>query len=275
MAIAQFSFYSRALNRTAFVNCLLPQDHPAYTDGPKENHRPLKTLILLHGLTGDQNNWLTQTNVNRLTRGLPLCVLMPDGENSFYCDSAANASRFGTFIGRELLQFFRSVLPLSPAREDTWIAGLSMGGFGAVNCALTYPDTFSRAALYSAALIRKDVLRSGSEPDTHSFTRKQYEALFGLDRAEDFEGCPSDYEALARNLAASGKPLPQLYMDCGIQDSFLYQENQQYYLLLRSLGYDVTWEGRPGEHAWDFWEESLKRTLQWLPLAPMLPADQK
>ena len=261
MAIAHFDLTAKTLNRGTRAAVLLPNDQPWYQKDPG----PLKTLILLHGLTGDEDNWLYYTNIARLIREKPLCVIMPDGDNSFYADSPALAADYAAFIGEELIRFFRSALNLSPRREDTFIAGLSMGGFGAVNAALTYPDTFSHAAMYSSALIKGRLMASGREAGVNYFTRRQYLNLFSLDRAEDFEGCAADYEALARKLAASGKKRPRIYMTCGTEDG-LYPPNAAFAALLKDLGYDVTWESRPGDHTWDFWEESLVRTFDWLPL---------
>ncbi len=261
MAIAHFNLTAKTLNRGTRVSVLLPNDQLWYQKDPK----PLKTLILLHGLNGDEDNWLYYTNIARLTREAPLCVIMPDGDNSFYADSPALAANYAAYIGEELPAFFRSALKLSPQREDTFIAGLSMGGFGAINAALTYPDTFSHVAAYSAALIKSRLMASGKDPGANYFTRRQYLNLFSLDRAEDFEGCAADYEALARRLAASGKKLPRVYLTCGTEDG-LYPPNAAFAGTLKALGYDVTWESRPGNHTWDFWEESLTRTLDWLPL---------
>ena len=255
MAIAHFSISSKALGRGTRISVILPADQAWYRDDP----RPLKTLILLHGLTGDEDNWLNYTNAARLVREKPLCVIMPDGDNSFYTDSAVMGEKTMTFIGEELPGLFRAMLPLSEKREDTFIAGLSMGGFGAINCALTYPGTFSHAAMYSAALIKDRVLRGDPASGKH------YRALFDIKSAKAFEGCPVDYEALAGRLAASGGPKPRIYTTCGTEDS-LYPPNEAFAAKLKELGYDVTWESRPGSHTWDFWEESLKRTLDWLPL---------
>ena len=261
MAVAHFNLSSVHLNRGTRLSVLLPNDQAWY----RENPRPLKTLILLHGLTGDEDNWLYYTNIARLVRDKPLCVIMPDGDNSFYADSPALAHRYAAFIGEEILSFCRSALNLSPRREDTFIAGLSMGGFGAINAALTWPDTFSHAALYSAALIKPRLTEQQQPGSAGYFTRQQYLTLFSLTSAADFEGCPADYEALAERLAASGKKRPRIYSACGTEDS-LYQVNAAYARRLKKLGYDITWDPRPGDHPWEFWEESLKRTLSWLPL---------
>ena len=255
MAIAHFSISSAALERGTRLSVILPVDQAWYRADP----RPLKTLILLHGLTGDEDNWLNYTNAARLVREKPLCVIMPDGDNSFYADSAAMGARVMTYIGEELPDLCRAMLPLSPKREDTFIAGLSMGGVGAVNCALRYPETFSCAGMYSAALIGERVMKADGAAGRH------FRALFDLNSVRSFAGCPADYEALAERLAASDRPKPRIYTTCGTEDS-LYPVNAAFAEKLKRLGYDVTWESRPGAHTWDFWEESLKRTLDWLPL---------
>ena len=259
MAIAHFNLSSVNLGRGTRVSVLLPNDQAWYRNDPK----PLKTLILLHGLNGDEDNFLYYTNIARFVRDKPLCVIMPDGDNSFYADSPALAHRCAAYIGEEIPAFFRSTLRLSARREDTFIAGLSMGGFGAVNAALKYPSTFSHAALYSAALIKSRL--TSPDPGPSYFTRQQYLNLFGLQNGADFEGCDADYEFLSARLAVSGEILPRIYSTCGTEDS-LFQVNAAFARHLKDLGYDITWDPRPGSHTWDFWEESLAKTLSWLPL---------
>lgn len=269
MAIVSVDFFSQSLTRMTKFQAILPNDHIHYLGGPEENRKPLKTLVLLHGMTGNCRDWLDQSTVAMAVRGLPVCVLIPSGENSFYSDSVITGNRFGEYIGKELISFARSMLPLSREREDTWIAGLSMGDFGAVTNGLRNPETFGYIGMFSAALIKKLILGAKEEPGMDYFIRRQYEAMFGLNRIADFEGCDADYEALARHVAASGSTKPRFYIDCGTEDPWLYRENQAFVKLLRSLDYDVIWNSRPGTHSWDFWETSIRKALDWFPVSPM------
>ena len=144
MAILQVNFLSRALFRTVPAYVVLPTDRI-----PAEEDKPFKTLCLLHGLLGNYTDWVHNTQIQRLAEDRRLAVVMPSGDNSFYVDNPV--SKNGEFIGRELVELTRRMFPLSHKREDTFIAGLSMGGFGALRNGLCYPETFGYIAGLSSA----------------------------------------------------------------------------------------------------------------------------
>ncbi|MBQ8081641.1 MAG: acetylesterase, partial [Clostridia bacterium] len=131
MAILQMNFFSAALMRTVDAVCVIPNDKRGF-DGKKliSRETPMKTLYLLHGLYGSQLDWLTRTRIARLADAKNLAVIMPAGENKFYSDRRAH-DHFGRFVGQDLVEYSRDLFHLSDRREDTYIAGLSMGGFGA------------------------------------------------------------------------------------------------------------------------------------------------
>ena len=265
MALMQATFYSAALMRTVTVNVLMPTDRFAIGSSIPMENRPKKTLYLLHGVMGSFGDWVNRTRVEQLSSAHDLAVVMPSGDNKFYCDSEISGDRYGTFIAEELVLFTRDTFNLSRKREDTYIGGLSMGGFGALTNALRHPETFSRVCAFSSALIKDKILSSVEEPGHDLFTRTQYCTMFGLKRIEDFAGSDRDYEALAEKLAASGKQKPLIYMACGRQDT-LFDVNTAYRDKLRALGYDVTWTEIDGVHEWRVWDDRLEDALNWLPL---------
>ena len=119
--------------------------------------------------------------------------------------------------------------------------------------------------MFSAALIKDQILRSTPDGRGDLFTSRQYCTMFGLERQADFEGCESDYDMLARRIAAVGAEKPEIWMSCGEQDG-LYQRNVAFAELLNSLGYNVCWNSWPGEHTWDFWDASFEQALPFLGL---------
>lgn len=152
MALLQVSLFSQALKRTVPVTVILPSDKVlSYGDGFRKD-KPYKTLYLLHGLLGNYTDWTSNTNIQRLAEDRNLAVVMPSGENSFYIDQPLPNNDFGKYIGRELVELTRRMFPLSHRREDTFIAGLSMGGFGAIRNGLKYYDTFGYIAGLSSAV---------------------------------------------------------------------------------------------------------------------------
>ena len=264
MAFFNIEFFSQALNRTVGCKVLLPADQDAYIESGDTS--PLPTLYLLHGMTGSSSSWQSTGNLWRLSREYRVCIVMINGENSFYSDSSLINRPFSRFIEEELVDFTRRVFPLSHKREETFIGGLSMGGFGAFCCGLRSPQTFGCITAFSSALIKKLILRADDEEGLDYFTRRQYQTMFGLEKIEDFNGCRSDYEALAEAVAAGNGPMPKVYMDCGTEDVSLYRANLAFKDKLISLGFDVTWDSRPGGHDMDFWNDSLIKAFQWLPI---------
>ncbi len=255
MALIQVSYLSKALNRTVPVTVILPVDKISFATmeyiRPREKY---KTLYLLHGLIGSQMDWVSGTRIQRWAEERGLAVVMPSGENAFYVDEERPWSDYGTFIGEELVDVTRRMFPLSSRREDTFIAGLSMGGFGAMRNGIRYSGTFSHVAAFSAALHvfeqeREDLMLSG---------------IFGQ------RGTAAKTDRNPRvaweELKKEGRPMPRFYISCGTADGLL-PYSRMFRDLLRSDGADVVYEETPGAgHEWDFWDEQIRKALDWLPL---------
>ena len=187
-----------------------------------------------------------------------LAVVMPAVHRSFYTDMAHGAN-YWAFISEELPTLARSFFPLAEEREANFVAGLSMGGYGAFKLALTYPERYAAAASLSGVL---DVVHSlKSTQDAARLAERQ--RIFGdLDAVE---GSPHDLLYLARQVAHSGTAQPQLYQCCGTEDP-LYANNVRARESLRSLGLALTYEDGPGAHDWGYWDQQIQRVLAWLPL---------
>ena len=132
MALLQVNYLSMALHRTTTMNVILPADRMLPPGEEPQEERPFRTLYLLHGVIGNYTDWVTGTNIQRWAEEKNLAVVMPSGENSFYLDCDASETLYGEFVGRELVEVTRKMFPLSRRREDTYLAGLSMGGYGAL-----------------------------------------------------------------------------------------------------------------------------------------------
>ena len=258
MAFLQVDYKSKQLGRKTRFNVFLPAD----TDPAGRKGAPWKTLYLLHGIYGDCTSWVTSSCVQRYAEDRNLCVVMPDGENGFYLDHPDYMNRFAGWIGEELVEAARGVFPLSEKREDTWIGGLSMGGYGALRTGLKYADTFGGIAAFSSALLLEDLQRrsgKGTAVGGEAYAR----AMFGdLDHLLDTDLDPL---YLARRLKEGGKPLPRIYLSCGEQD-FLLEANRKFSEALTDLGLDHTWRTTPGGHTWEFWEQEIRHVvLDWMP----------
>ncbi len=263
MAYLQMSILSQSLMRTVSVNVILPADKLAFPGMPQREEKPYKTLYLLHGVFGSHIDWVNGTNIQRWAEENDLAVVMPAGENMFYVDQEASHNYYGEFIGKELVELTRKMFPLSRKREDTYIAGLSMGGYGAIRNGLKYHETFGCIAGLSVAAIIDGIEQRTDDVPLFIDSRSYAESIFGdLRKVADSDKNP---KWLAKKLTEEQAVLPRIYMACGLQD-FLLPKNQELQKYLKELGYDVTYEEAQGAHEWDFWNSQIKKVLDWLPL---------
>ncbi|MCI8441345.1 MAG: esterase family protein [Provencibacterium sp.] len=263
MALIQVSFTSRTLQRSVPLQVLLPVDKFSLMEGPPREEKPFKTLYLLHGLFGSCTDWVTGTRIKRWAQEKNLAVVMPSGDNAFYVDLPQANNLYGEFIGKELVDITRRMFPLSRSREDTFIAGLSMGGYGAIRNGLKYYETFGYIASFSGAL---HILEDIGSPQRVPLKNELY--CFGdLQEAVKSDKNP---RVLVRRLLQQIKEnpdirFPKILMTCGTQDQ-LIAVNRTYRDFLTENGFDLTWYEGPGGHDWDFWDLSIRKTLDWLPL---------
>ena len=254
MALIQVNYLSKALFRTVPLNVILPADRfdadtDRYLNGPE---RKYKTLYLLHGLLGNYTDWVSQTRIQKWAEEKNLAVVMPSGDNAFYFNSRTPWNDYGTFIGQELVEITRRMFPLSDKWEDTYIAGLSMGGFGALRNGIVYSDTFGYVAGLSAAV--------------HIFEDTSEEANIGLfDNMEEASKTDKNPWVAVEDMLAAGRSVPHIYMACGTQDD-LMPANIAFRDYLESKGIKVTWDEDDYGHDWDFWDSQIKKVLDWLPL---------
>lgn len=261
MALLHCNFSSKALGRPVPIQVILPTDKMVFPGMP-EPKAPFKTLYLLHGIFGDETDWVCGTRLQSWALERNLAVVMPAGENSFYVDNPKASRLYGTYIGQELVEFTRKSFPLSHKREDTFIGGLSMGGFGAIVNGLRNPETFGAVCALSSALILDSMMENREYTDFLMTNKGYYESVFGdLDKVR---GSDMDYDALAEKVAKEAVK-PRFYMACGTEDG-LIGVNRDFRDHLEKLGFDVTYEEGPGVHDWYFWDKYILKALEWLPL---------
>ncbi|MCL2560014.1 MAG: esterase family protein [Turicibacter sp.] len=263
MAWIQCNFFSTSLMRTVPINVIVPTDKMVFGQEEQQEAKPFKTLYLLHGIFGNYTDWVSGTRIQSWAQDKNIVVVMPSGENRFYVDQDIPGEKYGTFIQKELVEFTRKTFPLSHKKEDTFIGGLSMGGYGAIINGLHAPDVFGAVCALSAATIigSHDHLEYGAEDIFRS--RNYHEMVFGdLDKVV---GSNKDYIAVAEQLVKSEQELPKFYVACGTED-FLFDSNVVFKDKLIELGFDVTWVQDTGGHDWPFWDKYIKKTLDWLPL---------
>ncbi|MEU5722028.1 alpha/beta hydrolase family protein [Micromonospora sp. NPDC047738] len=255
MARIRCNFFSEALGMGTSMTVLLPEraatqigmaGSAAVGDPP--------VLYLLHGLSDDDTIWTRRTAIERYVAPLGLAVVMPQAGRSFYADEA-HGNRYWTFLSEELPEICHSFFRLSDRRADTFVAGLSMGGYGAIKWALRDPGRFAAAASLSGAL---DVTRRRDHP-TSPVNPAVWHTVWG-DR--EVPGTDDDTVALLERV---GSDLPALYVACGTED-FLYEDNIRFVEAARRRGVPVTVEFSPGDHDWAYWDAKIQDVLAWLPL---------
>lgn len=258
MALIHCDFFSEVLELSTSICVILPQRplSSIQANGKPENGR-FPTLYLLHGRSDDHTIWQRRTSIERYVEPLGLAVVMPDVHRSFYTDMAYGR-RYWTFISQELPAVCRAFFPLSEARADNFVAGLSMGGYGAFKLALNYPEHFAAAASLSGALDIVRMVRGGDEA-----WNVEMRAIFG-DQLKVAKSC-NDLFYMAKQVAKSPRPKPRLYQWCGTED-FLYKGNVRFKKHVEQLGLDLTFEAGPGDHQWKYWDQQIQRVLEWLPL---------
>ncbi|MAX23145.1 MAG: esterase [Phycisphaeraceae bacterium] len=262
MAFIQCDFGSDALGMACSMNVILPQKVNTQI-GMKgvagEGKHP--TLFLLHGLSDDHTIWMRRTSIERYVAPLGLAVVMPNVHRSFYTDMAMGG-KYWTFVSEELPRVARSLFHLSDKREDNFVAGLSMGGYGAMKMGLRKPEMFAAAASLSGVMdINSWINRMESEgPDRYA----EFLRVFG-DKDSELRKFGDLFDA-AKEVQDSAGPKPALYQACGDAD-FLYDQNLKFRDHLKTIGYDAVYEEDAGYgHGWDYWDITIQRVLDWLPL---------
>ena len=263
MAWIQMNLLSQKLMRTVPVNVIMPADKMVFPGMKPREEKPYKTLYLLHGVFGNYTDWINGTRIQRFAEENDLVVVMPSGDNAFWIDQPKGHNFYGEYIGEELVELTRKMFPLSHKREDTYIGGLSMGGYGALRNGLKYNETFGAIVALSAALVVDDVKKRTNENGFFLESRDYAESVFG--NLDEVEASDKNPKYLVEKLLEQKKEIPAIYMACGNQDSLL-KVNQEFADFLKAKNVNVTFEIGEGNHEWDFWDTYIKKAMDWLPL---------
>lgn len=259
MALLHVNFFSEVLGMCMQMDVILPErarGQIGMEGGTSSGKIP--TLYLLHGMSDDHTIWQRRTSIERYVSDLGIAVVMPTTHLGWYTDMAYG-NRYWTYISEELPRICRSLFNnLSDKREETFVAGLSMGGYGAFKLGLAASETFGMAASLSGALDMADI-KNNSEIINQD--KNFWLNIFGdLDKIANSD---NDLLFLASKLKESQKPLPKLYIWCGTED-FLYKANVTMKNHLMELGFDLTYEESPGDHQWKYWDEKIQTVLEWM-----------
>lgn len=269
MAFLQVNFFSQTLGINTSMNVILPEKRQGVGVSediktkpqlnPKktkldvwDGETPLPVLYLLHGASDDHTIWERRTSIERYVSGKQIAVVMPAAGLSFYANERYGF-KYWDFISKELPSVVQSFFKISTKREDTYVAGLSMGSYGALKLALNCPDQFSKAAMFSGGMY---LLEKSNDLDPF------IERVFG--KLSNIKGTEDDLEEIARRLDSSGEMKPELFFACGDKD-FVFDGHMRTVHFLENLGYPVVSVVEEGAyHEWAFWDKMIVRALEWM-----------
>ncbi|VDG22500.1 alpha/beta hydrolase [Lactiplantibacillus mudanjiangensis] len=267
MAIIRINFMAQTLNRTVPLIVCLPTDksYAPWQTEQRDPNKPFKTLYLLHGILGSEVDWLAGSRIQQWSDERNLAVVMPAGENSFYLDHEWTGDYYSQFIGRELVEFTRRTFPLSHERSDTYIGGLSMGGYGALYNGLTYHETFGAIVALSAGLnVQSGMDKITKNPRWFGETAAFLHSAFGPDLDQVVKSTANP-KVLIDQLLAEKVTMPDIFMAIGDRDE-LKSVNDDFDQFLTNKGIEHVYHVDSGNHEWDFWNRYLLKALEWLPL---------
>lgn len=239
MALLHLNYFNPALLHQHQVDVLLPDEPPPPAGYP--------VLYLLHGFTDGYTAWQRKSSLERHMQGWPFLIVLPDGANSFYIDTA-HGQKYDTAITHDLIGLIDSTFRTDPRRAARAVAGLSMGGYGALKLAFAHPDLFVSAASLSGALGWAHTVPE--MPDWAAYIR--------LLAGDNHVGGPHDLFACAER--ADHTTLPSFWIDCGTEDGLIGQ-NRDFHAHLTAVGIEHEYHEFPGAHTWIYWDQHIVDVL--------------
>jgi S-formylglutathione hydrolase FrmB len=249
MALIEIRFDSQVLDLSLGMNVILPEHPDAWQTPPS-------VLYLLHGLSDDHTIWSRRTSIERYAARYNLAVIMPDAYKSFYCNMAHGSDYFD-FLAEELPSLVHRWFKVSEDPRNTFVAGLSMGGYGAMKLALAHPDRYAAAASIFGSLD----LAAHVEEDWDDSRARAFQAVFG----DVGTVAGSDNDLIAQLHRMDSAPKTAFYLCVGTED-YLLADSIAFRDVAMAKGFNLTFEEEPGGHEWFFADRHIRRILEWLPI---------
>ena len=261
MAVFKCEQFSLCMGRNMPFVVVSSNDCPPFITENNENfERPAKNVFILHGHSGYATDWLYNANLVDLCGKYNINIILPNGENSFYLDLPSNEHKYATYVGKELKDYVCKTFGFSQKREDNFIMGLSMGGFGAIHTGLQFNDTFSKLSGLSSALIIYNIanMKPGTMDGIAGYD--YYSMMFGdLTKVVESKNNP---ETLVLDILKEKKQMPEIYLAIGTED-FLYKENQIFKKFLEDHKVAFEYHEEKGAHDWAFWNKYIEPSIRW------------
>lgn len=244
MSVMEFNFRSKTLNYDTAMNIIIPNTRPK-----SEGYR---VLWLLHGICQNNTTWCRKSNIERYVENTDIAVVMPDCFRSFYTNMKSG-HRYWDYISEEIPQLVYDTFNFSRQREDNFVCGLSMGGYGAMKLALSFPERYGAAGSLSGALDAVSHIPAPEDPlytemknvfgDEKSFSESEDNLILKLEAIKDINA------------------LPKLYLACGDND-YCLNDSKIFYKKITERGFsDIEFEEGTGSHDWEFWDKYIQHFL--------------
>ena len=241
MALLRCDLFSQELQMATVIHVIIP-------DGVENKNTPV--VYLLHGLSDNSSSWMRLTSIERYAKRHNVAIIMPEVQRSFYADMKYGLNYF-SYVSKELIQFAHTMFNLPTSRDKTFVAGLSMGGHGALKCGLTFPDQYAGIAAFSSVCDIDDCMKNGIT----SAQSKELTAILG-------DGCIVPKTCDLYKIADDCTLSPRILMTCGTSDS-LYKQNVAFQTYLENKKMDITYREWVGDHTWEFWDTSIQMALDF------------
>lgn len=242
---------SKLMGRKMPYRIILPQDY-----GNPGNAKRHPVVYLLHGLTGHYSNWTDKTKVAEYSSNSNFIIVTAEGDNGWYSDSVTKPNdKYESYIIQELIPEIDAKYRTIADREHRMIAGLSMGGYGAMKFGLKYPDKFALVGSFSGALGA-----TGWNEKTAGAIAKTMDIAFGPELGSEVRNANDVFKLVRDATAEKQKTFPFIYLSCGTED-FLIANNRDFLAALVAKKVPHEYREHPGGHDWNFWDDQVREFL--------------
>ncbi len=250
MALFQIHYKSTVMSQEVKFNVIIPD----------EQTEDIPWVLLLHGLSGNEDDWMRYTAIERYSKEQGYAIVMPAASKSWYSDQVYGLP-FYTFITTELIDYVRRVFPLSKKREKTFVAGLSMGGYGSLKIGLNHTDMFSAIASLSGVVDIYHRFRTDGKGRGIGY-ENMAAGNWGPDYLNVLQQAPNNIYCLLDAMKPDDPMMPKLFLACGSEDH-LYPRNEELVQYLSERGFSYEWYKKPGVHKWDVWDYYIPEVLKF------------
>lgn len=247
MALINIKYFSEALGMNTSFYAIINQKSKKGEYGTESSKSSRKNILLLHGLSDDESIWERRTSIERYAAEHGVNIIMPFGARSFYTDMKYGG-KYYTHVAKEIPETACSLFNISDEKENWYVAGLSMGGYGALKIALKERERFSGGAALS--------------PVTNLYNenfKKDIVPIFGENPVVPES---EDLFALTKKIASCSDK-PRLFAVTG-KDDFMFDDYKRFISHMEKLDYDFTEYIDEGSHNWAFWDKHIQNALKWI-----------